>query len=227
MVFSINSAESDKNIRSCILLCGGMSRRMGKDKGSLIISEKPMIIHVLETLNHRIDELVIVLNDSDRIAKYRNIIQTFISGSVSYSIKFVEDEIKDKGPISGIATGLKYIRSNYALIIPCDSPYIDNTFISEMFNKNKSFQEQLNNIEAIVPYYKSLSTEKNKTDYSEPLHAIYKKNSLYLINKLIDKNILDLKSLLKELNTYFIDIEDNFNKDTFKNLNKVEDLSED
>ena len=50
-------------MKSCILLCGGMSKRMGKDKGSMKINDKPMIIHVLDSLNNQIDEAVIVLND--------------------------------------------------------------------------------------------------------------------------------------------------------------------
>ena len=37
-----------QKLYSCIVLSGGMSRRMGQDKGSMIIQEKPMILHILE-----------------------------------------------------------------------------------------------------------------------------------------------------------------------------------
>ena len=43
-------------MKSCIILCGGQSRRMGRDKGSLIIKDKPMIKYILSTLNNEIDE---------------------------------------------------------------------------------------------------------------------------------------------------------------------------
>ncbi len=36
--------------QSIIILCGGMSKRMGQDKGSMKIQEVPMIIHVLEAI---------------------------------------------------------------------------------------------------------------------------------------------------------------------------------
>ena len=39
-----------QKLYSCIVLSGGMSRRMGQDKGSMIIQEKPMILHILDYL---------------------------------------------------------------------------------------------------------------------------------------------------------------------------------
>ena len=51
--------ENGENIKSCIILCGGKSSRMGQDKGSMIIQDKPMIKHILSTLNHQINEVVI------------------------------------------------------------------------------------------------------------------------------------------------------------------------
>ena len=72
---------------------------MGRDKGSLVIGDKPMISHILSTLNNEIDEAIIVLNNQDRIEKYRKFIEKY---TYSFKITFVEDEIKNKGPLSGI-----------------------------------------------------------------------------------------------------------------------------
>ena len=110
---------TNENIKSCIILCGGKSSRMGQDKGSMIIQNNPMIKHVLSTLNHHISEVVIVLNDEFRINKYNEFINP---DDYAYAITFVEDKIKNKGPMPGIMTGLSNINSDYALILPCDSP---------------------------------------------------------------------------------------------------------
>lgn len=48
---------------------------MGQDKGSMIIQDKPMINHILSTLNNEINEVIIVLNNKDRIDKYKNFIK--------------------------------------------------------------------------------------------------------------------------------------------------------
>ena len=50
---------NSKKQHSCIILCGGQSRRMGQDKGSMIIQDKPMINHILSTLNNEINEVAI------------------------------------------------------------------------------------------------------------------------------------------------------------------------
>ena len=50
-------------MKSFIVLCGGMSRRMGRDKGSMSLHGKPMITHVLETITPVADEIVLVLRD--------------------------------------------------------------------------------------------------------------------------------------------------------------------
>ena len=125
-----SDVKNDENIKSCIILCGGHSRRMGQDKGSMIIQDKPMIKHILSTLNNHINEVVIVLNDQTRIGKYSEFINPT---EYSYPITFVEDEIKNTGPMPGIMTGLSQISSDYALILPCDSPYVSPNYINTIF----------------------------------------------------------------------------------------------
>ena len=144
-----------QKLYSCIVLSGGMSRRMGQDKGSMIIQEKPMILHILERLNYKINDATIVLNDAQRIADYQSLLNQYCDGDIEdnfdYSLKFVEDEVKSKGPISGIMTGLKNIKTDYALVLPCDSPFISAEFIETMFHL---LDEKLDsNVDAIIPFH--------------------------------------------------------------------------
>ena len=80
---------NSKKQHSCIILCGGQSRRMGQDKGSMIIQDKPMINHILSTLNNEINEVIIVLNNKNRIDKYKNFIK---KEDYNFKITFAEDE---------------------------------------------------------------------------------------------------------------------------------------
>ena len=237
-----------QKLYSCIVLSGGMSRRMGQDKGSMIIQEKPMILHILERLNYEINDATIVLNDAQRIADYQSLLNQYCDGEIEdnfdYSLKFVEDEVKSKGPISGIMTGLKNIKTDYALVLPCDSPFISVEFIETMFNlldENLDF-----NVDAIIPFHIKSNKDKFKenSDFNfddasemtidmkiancEPLHSIYKKENLNNIDELLKEDNLYVKSFIRSLkNPCFIEVDNNvlFDKD-FRNFNRKEDLED-
>jgi molybdopterin-guanine dinucleotide biosynthesis protein A len=207
-----NENKSSENIKSCIILCGGQSRRMGRDKGSMIIQDKPMIKHILSTLNHQIDEAIIVLNDQTRISRYSEFINP---QDYSYTITFVEDKIKNKGPLPGIMTGLEQIKSDYALILPCDSPYITDKYINTIFSEIEE------DYQAIVPYHDN----ENKIKTSEPLHSIYNKNIIPLIENLIYEDVLHIKGLIEKIDTKFVLIDNKkIEKKEFRNLNRPSDI---
>ena len=207
-----NEIKNSENIKSCIILCGGQSRRMGQDKGSMIIQDKPMIKHILSTLNHHIDEAIIVLNDKSRVDRYSEFIN---SNDYSYQITFLEDKIKNKGPLPGIMTGLGKINSNYALVLPCDSPYVSEKYIETIFSQIDV------NYQAIVPYH----DETNRLKTSEPLHSIYKKEIISDIEKLVNDDILHIKGLIEKIDTKFVLIDNKkIEKKEFRNLNRPEDI---
>lgn len=207
-----NEIKNSENIKSCIILCGGQSRRMGQDKGSMIIQDKPMIKHILSTLNHHIDEAIIVLNDKSRVDRYSEFIN---SNDYSYQITFLEDKIKNKGPLPGIMTGLGKINSNYALVLPCDSPYVSEKYIETIFSQIDV------NYQAIVPYH----DETNRLKTSEPLHSIYKKEIIADIEKLVNDDILHIKGLIEKIDTKFVLIDNKkIEKKEFRNLNHPEDI---
>lgn len=207
-----NEIKNSENIKSCIILCGGQSRRMGQDKGSMIIQDKPMIKHILSTLNHHIDEAIIVLNDKSRVDRYSEFIN---SNDYSYQITFLEDKIKNKGPLPGIMTGLGKINSNYALVLPCDSPYVSEKYIETIFSQIDV------NYQAIVPYH----DETNRLKTSEPLHSIYKKEIIADIEKLVNNDILHIKGLIEKIDTKFVLIDNKkIEKKEFRNLNRPEDI---
>ena len=237
-----------QKLYSCIVLSGGMSRRMGQDKGSMIIQEKPMILHILERLNYKINDATIVLNDAQRIADYQSLLNQYCDGDIEsnfdYSLDFVEDEVKGKGPISGIMTGLKNIKTDYALVLPCDSPFISEENIDAMF---KLLEENLeSDVDAIIPFHIKSNKDKFKDNEefnfddasemsidmkianSEPLHSIYKKENLNKIDELLKEDNLYVKSFIKGLkNPCFIEVDNRvlFEKD-FRNFNRKEDLED-
>ena len=207
-----NEIENSENIKSCIILCGGQSRRMGRDKGSMIIQDKPMIKHVLSTLNHTINEVIIVLNNKERIDKYKSFINP---SDYAFTLTFVEDKIKNKGPLPGIMTGLSQISGQFALVLPCDSPFVSCEYIETIFKEiDESYQ-------AIVPFH----DEKDRLKTSEPLHSIYSRDIIHTIEKLVDEDVLHIKGLIETVDTKFVLIDNKkIEKKEFRNLNRPEDI---
>ncbi|MBE6498291.1 MAG: molybdenum cofactor guanylyltransferase [Methanobrevibacter sp.] len=207
-----NENKNNENIKSCIILCGGKSSRMGRDKGSMIIQDKPMIKHILSTLNHQIDEVIILLNDQTRIEKYGEFINP---NDYAYTLKFVEDKIKNKGPMPGIMTGLSNIKGKYSLILPCDSPYVTKNYI------NTIFKEIDENFDAVVPYH----DPEMKLKTSEPLHSIYSRDIVETIENLINDDVLHIKGLIEKIDTKFVLIDNKkIEKKEFRNLNRPSDI---
>lgn len=178
---------------------------MGKDKGTLILEDQPLLLHVLESLPPT-DEIILVLRDQKQYQDYKQILSTFKEVKVS-----LDREI-DQGPLVGILTGLSTSESNKSLIIPCDSPLISATFVESML------EHPLEGYAALVPRWPNGQTE--------PLHAVYHKSkTLPVIEKLLKKGVRNVNALFNHLPVLYLEAESlDPGGDTFFNLNRPQDL---
>ncbi len=191
-------------MKSVIILCGGGSTRMGKDKGSLIFKGKPMIQHVYDAVKDTADEIIIVLRDSEQINKYKKM----LNGNIT----FITDKSMDQGPLVGILSGLSSIESDEAQILPCDSPYISNEFILKMFDRMEG-----SDFDALVPIWDD--------GHREPLHSIYKKDVMVKIQELMKDGKSDVNTLINSLNTEFINVDElDPTQKSYQNMNTIKDL---
>ena len=195
-------------MKSIIVLCGGYSKRMGKDKGLMLFNNKPLIIQVLETACKCAEEVILVLRNSDQRKQYENILNKHYFND---NIKICTDELEGQGPLMGISNGLKCISRDEALIIPCDSPFIHQSFIENIFKYYNLIYD------AVVPEWPDGKLE--------PLHAIYNKRIINNIHEILKEDKRDVQSLLLELDVRYIPVYLlDQSKRTFLNLNYPEDL---
>ena len=193
-------------MKSIIILCGGRSKRMGKDKGSLIFKGKPMVSYLVDAIKEIADEIILVLRDGEQVEEYKLILKDY------EFIKIVTDKNKDQGPLVGILTGLLDITSEYAQILPCDSPFISKNFVLKMFK-----YMEMNDFDAVVPLWDD--------GHIEPLHSIYKKKAMPIIENLIIDGKRDVNSLITRLNVKFVNVEElDKSKMSFLNINTIKDL---
>lgn len=184
---------------------------MGQDKGILIYEDKPLLLHTLEAVYPSVDEIILVLRDQKQLESYSLLLNFFKEkSSFEGELRVCLDLKKDQGPLVGILTGLSTLKSNCALVVPCDSPRIKSAFIENMLKFDLGDQG------ALVPRWPDGRVE--------PLHAIYcKDQALPVLETLLKSKVRDVKSLLKKLNVLYVDAEF-MDAEVFMNLNRPGDL---
>ncbi|MHC5307406.1 molybdenum cofactor guanylyltransferase [Bartonella sp. LJL80] len=117
-----------------VVLAGGQSSRMGRDKADLQIGHATLLQLAVE--NFRVNQLDVVISSN-----------TTSHDIGDTNIKFIADDEHHRysGPLAGIAAALQYAQyRNYAFIvtIPVDSPIIPDDYFQRML-KNIGEQQPI------------------------------------------------------------------------------------
>jgi molybdopterin-guanine dinucleotide biosynthesis protein MobB len=187
----------NENITAAIL-SGGKSSRMGKNKSFALLNGIPIIEYVIKCLEQIFPKIVISSNNENL---YKN----------NYKYPVIKDIYQNKDAIGGIYSVLKNIDTQYAFITACDMPFIEENAVKLLIENIKDF-------DLIIP--------KIKCKY-QPLFAIYSKNCIKPIEKLILDNKLKISFLVPEVKSNILDVslfkkECNVNKNFF-NINSEKD----
>jgi len=91
-----------------IVLAGGKSRRMGKDKSLLEFYGKTLLQRIIDEQKKLLEEVYVIGKGTEN---FTNAIGIF-------------DKIENKGPFGGLYTALSEIKSDWYLISPCDKSKI-------------------------------------------------------------------------------------------------------
>lgn len=167
---------------SCVVLAGGQSKRMGKDKAFLKIGDKTFLRKILESLSKKCDEIIIVGNKDKEL--YLKEAQT-----VNKPVKFTSDIYPYQGPLNGIISALHLINHEKTFISTCDTPLIKPEVVEFL-------QREIDGFDAVIPVV------RNKF---QPLNALYRTESLQKAKQLFHKGERSLFSFIKSLNVKFID----------------------
>lgn len=154
---------------TAIILAGGKSSRLGYDKAFIKIKGASLIKRQLNTLKKLFKNLIIVTNNPDN---YR-----------FKGIKVIPDIIPNRGPLSGIYSGLMASNTLYNFVLACDMPFINSELIKYMIKSKDKF-------DAVVP--------KLKKGY-ETLFAIYSRNCLPIIYETINKNNFKVRNIFSKI----------------------------
>ena len=182
-----------------LILAGGKNSRMGTNKAFLKIDGIRLIDNILAGYKNIFSEIIIVTNDP--------LSYTEFSDSI-----VVTDIYKEKGALGGIYTGLFYATYDYSFVAACDMPFLNEDFIIYLTGK-------IGKHDIIVP---------ELSEGFQPLHAIYSRNCLSHIKKLLIADKFKITGFYKEVRLLSIPEEKikPFSKDErlFLNVNTRKDL---
>ncbi len=135
---------------SAVLLAGGKSSRMGRDKAALVVDGRPLWRRQLATL------------------EATGAAEIFVSGKPDWAhegIVSVPDAVENSGPLAGIAASLRHCASPFLLALAVDMPSMTAAFLQSLVTLAAKTRT------GIVPVLNGRF---------EPLAAIYPKDALQI-----------------------------------------------
>jgi molybdopterin-guanine dinucleotide biosynthesis protein A len=158
-----------------IILAGGKSRRMRRNKAFLDAGGVPLFERVYSVFREIFSEIIIVVNNARLFERYEAHVQN--------------DIISNKGALGGLYTGLFHSSSYHAFCSACDMPLLNPRLI-------KYLTDQRDGYDVIVP---------KTNDGLHPLHAIYSKNCLDPMKQLLDHGDLKIVNFFNRVRVRYIE----------------------
>jgi molybdopterin-guanine dinucleotide biosynthesis protein A len=187
-----------------IILCGGQSTRMGRSKAWLSFGNESMLYRVVRLLREAVSGIVVVAAPDQDLP------------SLPADVVVVRDEVKGRGPLQGLAAGLKALsgQAEAAYVSACDVPFLQPAFVARMCR-------MLGEQSICVPRVGGLH---------HPLAAVYRVTVLPAIMQLLALNRLRPFFLFQEVPTRVVEAHELQDVDpgfmTLRNLNTPEEYRE-
>ena len=193
----------DHNNILAVVLAGGKSKRFGQDKSQVKFQGKMLIDHILSEIIDQFNETLIVTNKK-------------INFMNSNKISITKDFKENLGPLGGVLSAMKWIKTNnrkynWISTFPSDTPFFTKKEL-------KTFYEKIKINDSKLFFVKSQKT----------IHNIFGVWSLELINQL-EIDLLagkrKVEDWAKSVGVSIIEIEYK-SIDPFFNINTKKDLDE-
>jgi len=117
-----------------IVLAGGKSKRMGREKGRVLLNGKELIQYSIDAIKPLCSYILI----SSGLTSFNDL---------GYEV--VPDIYPGKGPMGGIYSALKRSKTNLNLVLSCDIPFVSTQLLQHLLEMPKKYS-------VCIPEYKNL-----------------------------------------------------------------------
>lgn len=121
----------DRTDLTGIIMAGGKSSRMGREKGLIEFKGRPLIQFGIDLLSSYTDKIKISSGNSAYLA---------------FGFEMIADEIAGQGPSAGLAAVLKKSSTTWNLVLACDLPFLETELIDLLLSNIGSRQ-------AVIPVH--------------------------------------------------------------------------
>ena len=187
---------------TALIMAGGQSQRMGRDKASLLLGEQTLLQRVLAVVQPLFPHLLVSVRESRR-----DIDQVQIC-----------DAYPNAGPLAGLCAGLKAMQTPWLFAVATDMPFVQSALV-ERLAARRSLDYQ--SPQAVVPVVDG---------HPQPLAAFYARECLPQIEALLQgEGKRSLRAALDRLSVCYVDEADLRAADpglrTFFDLDTPQDLA--
>jgi len=142
---------------SAVILTGGLNTRMqGRNKAFLQLGGRRFLTRVLDAVSAYLDDCLIVTRQT---GLYRE-----------WPVKIVADRLAVHSPLAGIHAGLLSMRSEFALVTSCDTPFLKKAVVKRLLTALEP------DVEVIVPA---------SGTFFQPLCALYSRRCAPVIEEIL------------------------------------------
>jgi molybdopterin-guanine dinucleotide biosynthesis protein A len=163
---------------TAIVLAGGKSSRLGRDKALEKIGGVYLIKRVIDSLSQLGDDIIVVTAAPNQLS--------------DLNVEKVIDTYPRTGAKVGLCTGLNASLSFYSLVVACDMPFLNIDLLRYLLDSASGF-------DAVIPRI---------GDNIEPLHAVYSKNCIPILEEQISKGKLKISDLFSEIKVRYVEAEE-------------------
>ncbi len=147
MAMEADDRSAELQSVSGLVLVGGSSSRMGRNKALLPVGGVPLIERVLAALQPLATEILLITNEP---APYAHL-----------GLPCIPDERPGYGPLMGLYSGLKAARHEAVLLVACDMPFLNPAVLAQLV-------ELLPGYDLVIP---------RTAEGLHPLHACYRRST--------------------------------------------------
>ncbi len=154
------------------VLAGGRGRRLGGDKLSLEIGGQTLVRRAVDALRLAGLEVALVLRAEQP------------EPLTAHTIAVVRDEVENAGPLGGLQALLRWLPVEWALVLPCDQPFLMPELLGELLAQPRE------GVDAVVGH---------PADLMEPLPGLYRREGIHAIEQALARGERSLRELLSSL----------------------------